>query len=222
MCTSVQNIHIPTQGILVNNQQVSFEKVAKTIANAVDKHLADDKNAAFLCGALVNDDILQTIDKLRIAGKKHGTILRDSAPYSHPEFENARTATPLMIIVDSEHSHLYRDELFGPISFIIKGENIENCLTQATKDAKDKGAITSHVYSIDEFFLDQAQDAYNNAGASVACNLIGMPINFAAAYSDFHVTGLNPAGNACLTDLAFVTSRFRVVQRKSMVKSSQE
>ena len=52
------------------------------------------------------------------------------------------------------------------------------------------------------------------AGASLACNLIGMPINFAAAYSDFHVTGLNPAGNACLSDLAFVTNRFRIVQTK--------
>jgi hypothetical protein len=41
-----------------------------------------------------------------------------------------------------------------------------------------------------------------------------MPINFAAAYSDFHVTGLNPAGNACLSDLAFVTNRFRIVQTK--------
>ena len=39
-----------------------------------------------------------------------------------------------------------------------------------------------------------------------------MPINFAAAYSDYHVTGLNPAGNACLADLAFVANRFRIVQ----------
>jgi len=37
-----------------------------------------------------------------------------------------------------------------------------------------------------------------------------MPLNFAAAYSDYHVTGLNPAGNASLTDPAFVTSRFRI------------
>jgi hypothetical protein len=39
-----------------------------------------------------------------------------------------------------------------------------------------------------------------------------MPLNYAAAYSDLHVTGLNPAGNACLTDLAFVCNRFRIVQ----------
>jgi hypothetical protein len=73
------------------------------------------------------------------------------------------------------------------------------------------------VYSVNEAFLDKAEEAYHAAGASVACNLVGMPINFAAAYSDYHVSGLNPAGNACLTDLAFVSSRFRIVQSKRMV-----
>ena len=53
-------------------------------------------------------------------------------------------------------------------------------------------------------------------GASVGINLLGQrPINFTAAFSDYHVTGLNPAGNACLTDLAFVTRRFRIVQSKT-------
>jgi hypothetical protein len=41
---------------------------------------------------------------------------------------------------------------------------------------------------------------------------VPMPINFAAAYSDYHITGLNPAGNACLADLAFVANRFRIIQ----------
>ena len=84
--------------------------------------------------------------------------------------------------------------------------------SRATKDVRAHGAITSHVYSVDNDFLEKAQDLYCDAGASVACNLTGMPINFAAAYSDYHVTGMNPAGNACLTDLAFVAGRFRIAQ----------
>jgi acyl-CoA reductase-like NAD-dependent aldehyde dehydrogenase len=112
---------------------------------------------------------------------------------------------------------LYRDEIFGPISFVIKGETIDDCLRDATSNARERGAITSHVYSVSDDFLDKAEEAYHAAGASVACNLVGMPINFAAAYSDYHVSGLNPAGNACLTDLAFVSSRFRIVQSKRMV-----
>jgi hypothetical protein len=118
--------------------------------------------------------------------------------------------------VDENARDIYRDEIFGPVSFIIRGNTIDDCLQDATSNARERGAITSHVYSVQDDFLDKAVDAYHEAGASVACNLTGMPINFAAAYSDYHVTGLNPAGNACLADLAFVTSRFRIVQSKRM------
>lgn len=38
----------------------------------------------------------------------------------------------------------------------------------------------------------------------------GIYVNQSAAFSDYHVSGLNPAGNACLTDSAFVANRFRV------------
>ena len=166
----------------------------------------------------MNNDIFKPQERLRREGSQRGKVLRQSAAYNNPGYPEARTATPLIIEVTQTEQDLYREELFGPISFIIKGDSADHCLAAATKDAKERGAITSHVYSIDDNFLDKAQDAYNLAGASVACNLMGMPINFAAAYSDYHVTGMNPAGNACLTDLAFVANRFRIVQRKIMVK----
>lgn len=218
MCTSVQNIHVPAEGIRVNGENVSFDAVCQALVDAVDEHLADDKNAAFLCGTLVTDDIFPTLERLHHEGQTQGKVLRESARYHNPEFPDARTATPLMIQVTQAEQDLYREELFGPISFVIKGDSAQNCLNAATTDARECGAITSHVYSVDKDFLERAQDAYNFAGASVACNLKGMPINFAAAYSDYHVTGMNPAGNACLTDLAFVANRFRIVQRKVMVK----
>lgn len=71
------------------------------------------------------------------------------------------------------------------------------------------------MYSTGERDIERAERAYSSAGAQLTCNLTGaMPLNFAAAYSDFHVSGLNPAGNATLTDLAFVASRFRVTQMR--------
>ena len=61
--------------------------------------------------------------------------------------------------------------------------------------------------------METAKDAFADAGASLWCNMTTpMPMNFAAAYSDYHVTGLNSSGNACLADLAFVADRFRIVQ----------
>jgi hypothetical protein len=69
-----------------------------------------------------------------------------------------------------------------------------------------------------EDFIAQAEAAYARAGAQLTINLVGaMPLNFAAAYSDYHVTGLNPAGNATLTNLAFVAGRFGIVQSRRPV-----
>ncbi|GGZ64090.1 phenylacetic acid degradation protein PaaN [Paraglaciecola chathamensis] len=217
MCTSVQNIHIPAQGVKIDGEPVSFDTIASAIVDAVDNLLGDPKQAAFLCGALVTQDTYATLEHYTEIGKKVGSVLRGSTAYNHPDYPQARTATPLIIALDDAQREHYRQELFGPISFIIKSPNAEACLIEATQNARECGAITSHVYSTDAAFLAQAEDAYNDAGASVACNLIGMPINFAAAYSDYHVTGMNPAGNACLTDLAFVANRFRIVQRKRMI-----
>lgn len=212
MCTSVQNIFVPCEGIDTEAGHVTFEAVADALVEAVDRMIDDPKKAAFLCGTLVDEDIYDAIDDAASAGDAQ--VLRASGRYAHPEFDDARTATPLMLQVDADHKDLYGREHFGPISFIIRCDDARHALRRATEDAKAHGAITSHVYSTDAGFLELAENEYHAAGASLACNLVGMPINFAAAYSDFHVTGLNPAGNACLSDLAFVTNRFRIVQTK--------
>lgn len=216
MCTSVQNIHIPAQGIKVAGKQVSHREVAAAICAAVDDWLAVPRAAATLCGTLFDPSVLSNVDHYRQLAIAEGRVLRDSAPYTNPGYPVARTATPLVIAATGADRDWYRKEVFGPVSFIIANESAEACLRDATANARECGAITSHVYSSDPVFLGDAVEAYHNAGASVACNLTGMPINFAAAYSDYHVTGLNPAGNACLADLAFVSSRFRIVQCKFM------
>ena len=212
MCTSVQNIFVPRDGIDTDAGRMSFDDVCHGLVEAVDRLVANPKQAAYLCGTLVDETIYDAIRAMSTA--KGASVLRESGPYAHPEYDNARTATPLILKVDANDKELYGKEHFGPISFVISCENADHALQRATEDAREHGAITSHVYSTDERFLERAENAYHMAGASLACNLTGMPINFAAAYSDFHVTGLNPAGNACLSDLAFVTNRFRIVQTK--------
>jgi phenylacetic acid degradation protein paaN len=217
MCTSVQNIHIPASGVRVGPATVSYDAACEAIAEAVDGWLADPRRAATLCGTLFDPSVQDTVNRYRDLAA--GRILRDSGPIAIEDFPRARTASPLMIRAAPTDRDWYRQEVFGPVSFLIRNDDAEACLRDATGNARDCGAITSHVYSTDDAFLERAVDAYHDAGASVACNLTGMPINFAAAYSDYHVTGLNGAGNACLTDLAFVANRFRIVQAKYMATS---
>lgn len=217
MCTSVQNIHIPAGGIRVAGRPVTAARVEAALVEAVDAWLDDPRRAATLCGTLFDASVQRTVDEYRELAQAQGVLLRDSAAYENPGYPKARTATPLMIRASRDQRDWYRREVFGPVSFVVHNASIEDALSDATANARECGAITSHIYSTDSAFLSMAVDAFHDAGASVACNLHGMPINFAAAYSDFHVTGLNPAGNACLADLAFVANRFRIVQSKTML-----
>jgi acyl-CoA reductase-like NAD-dependent aldehyde dehydrogenase len=142
-------------------------------------------------------------------------ILLKPRSYAHPDFSGARTSTPLMVKVDKTHRNLYGEERFGPISFVIACDDAADALHQATTDVKQFGGLTAFLYSTDEDYIARAETAYARAGAQLTINLTGaMPLNFAAAYSDYHVTGLNPAGNAALTSLAFVASRFCITQSR--------
>jgi phenylacetic acid degradation protein paaN len=213
MCTSLQNIHLPRKGIETNQGSISGEELGQLIARRVTVKLSDPAHAAAICGALQSGTTLEMLQGLSENARRQDTVLREATPYEHPEFPRARTATPLIIGTIRKDEPLLRREHFGPASFVILHDNSAEALQQAATTARQHGAIATHVYSRHDGFLDAAEQAFVSAGASLTCNLTGpMPLNYAAAYSDLHVTGLNPAGNACLTDLNFACNRFRRVQ----------
>ncbi len=211
MCTAAQNIFVPALGVRVGDSRVLPDAFAAGLVEAIDRMLADPKHAAGICGALQTDTIEATLHRLG----SHPGVVRPSKPYAHPQHPNARTATPLVLRTSAPDS-IYQQEHFGPVGFVIEAHDREHALAQAAHDAGHFGSIANYAYSVDPAFLEAIEDAFADHGASVGINLLGQrPINFTAAFSDYHVTGLNPAGNACLTDLAFVTRRFRIVQSKT-------
>lgn len=213
MCTSPQNIHVPRDGFRANDGHVSFDQFADKLVEAIETRTSDPARAAGLCATIQAQASIDIIERLSAAPSNEARVRLASKPYQHPDFPGARTATPLVMETDADHQGLYDEEHFGPVSFLIREESADAALANAARLARDKGAISSYLYSADRAFTDKAQDAFAEAGASLWCNMpSAMPMNFAAAYSDYHVTGLNPAGNACLTDLAFVANRFRIVQ----------
>ena len=79
----------------------------------------------------------------------------------------------------------------------------------------EKGAITLGLYSTKPEVVDAMIEASLRAGVALSINLTGnVYVNQSAGFSDFHATGANPSANASYTDAAFVTDRFRVVQRR--------
>jgi len=215
MCTSPQNIYIPARGVRTPQGLVPLEQVARRLAEAIAALCADPKKAAMILATIQSPQTLALIAQLRDDARAHGKLLLEPAAYAHPEFPQARTSTPLLVQVDTTQRALYGQERFGPIGFVIACADAADALAQATRDVAEFGGLTAFLYSTDEAYVASAEQQYARAGAQLTINLSGpMPLNFAAAYSDYHVTGLNPAGNAALTSLAFVASRFCISQSR--------
>ena len=216
MCTAPQNILVPAGGIETDQGHKSFEDVAEAIKIGVDKLLGDPDRAAAILGAVQAD---ATTQRVRDAASL-GTVIRASETVPIPSMPGARTASPMILAVDAAEEKAYMAERFGPIAFIIKTKDSADSIRRAARAASTHGAISGALYSTDEAVIAQAMDAAAASGVTLSINLTGgIYVNQNAAYSDFHVTGGNPAGNASLTDAALVANRFRVVGAKRQVAS---
>jgi phenylacetic acid degradation protein paaN len=219
MCTSPQTIYLPPQ-VQTPAGPVPRDEVARRLAEAIARLVEDSKKASMILATIQSPQTLAVIAAMRDEGARRGQVLLDSRPYPHTDWPQARTATPLLLAVGKDARDLYATEQFGPIGFVVACDSAEDALAQATRDARENGGITGFVYATDEGFIDAADAAYAQAGAQLTVNLTGaMPLNFAAAYSDYHVTGLNGAGNATLTSLAFVAARFGIAQSRRPVEA---
>jgi phenylacetic acid degradation protein paaN len=207
MCTAPQNIFVPAGGIDTNDGHKSYDEVAAGIATAIDKLLGDPERAASILGTVQNEATTKRVE----ASRKLGRVVRDSAAVPVAGFEGARTASPLLLAVDAKDDRAWGEERFGPIAFVIRTESTGESIALASQSARRKGAITASLYSTSDAVIDKAADAFARAGVALSVNLTGgIYVNQSAAFSDYHVSGANPAGNACLTDSAFVANRFRV------------
>jgi phenylacetic acid degradation protein paaN len=211
MCTTPQNILVPRDGIDTESGHIGFDEVAAGIAGAVAKLVGDDARAVELTGAIVNDGVVSRIG----AARSHGEVLLDSREVKHPAFPDAVVRTPLILKQDSANEGMFDSEWFGPISFVVATDSTAESLEIFRRIVGKKGALTAAVYSTDESVLDAMEDATLDVGVHLSCNLTGgVFVNQSAAFSDFHASGANAAANSALTDGAYVSNRFRIVQSR--------
>ena len=139
-----------------------------------------------------------------------------SRELAHPDHPDAVVRTPLVARLDAEADEkTYTSEWFGPVSFVIGTDSTAHSLRLLHDTVRRHGALTASVYTTDDTVLEVAQATALEAGVHLSENLTGgVFVNQSAAFSDFHGTAANPAANAALTDPAFVTGRFSVVQSR--------
>ncbi len=209
MCTTAQNLLIPETGIDTETGHKSFDDVCRDLAGAVDGLLSDTARATALLGGIVNDEVLDRIER----GPGLGTVVLPSRSVTHPDFPDAVVRTPLLVRLTARDEAAYASECFGPVSFLIATASTTESLDIWRRTLALRGALTSSLYSTNPAIVESAERIARDGGVTLSINLTdGVYVNQSAAFSDFHATGANPAANATLTDEAFVAPRFRVVE----------
>ncbi len=215
MCTAPQNFFVPASGIKVGNENMPYEVVVQKFADAVRGLANHPKMGAGTLGAIQNP---ATSERVANAKDLTDNLLLESQQILNEEFPNARTASPVIMEADANDKETYSHELFGPILLIIKTNDTEHSVKLAAELAATQGAISCGAYTTDEETKRMIAEEMEEAFTPVTFNFTG-PIwmNQNAAFSDFHVTGGNPAGNATFTDSAYVSRRFVWVGHKEII-----
>jgi phenylacetic acid degradation protein paaN len=212
MCTTPQNILVPRDGIPTDQGPRTADEFTADLGAALDKLLGDPGRAAATLGAIVNAGVLGRLEEAADLGRTAHT----SREPAHPDHPDAVVRTPLVARLDAEADEkTYTSEWFGPVSFVIGTDSTAHSLRLLHDTVRRHGALTASVYSTADTVLDVARATALEAGVHLSENLTGgVFVNQSAAFSDFHGTAANPAANAALTDPAFVTGRFSVVQSR--------
>ncbi|TWJ10652.1 phenylacetic acid degradation protein paaN [Stackebrandtia albiflava] len=211
MCTTSQAIFIPEGGIDTPDGHVSADDVVAGIAGAVAKLTGDAERAVEIIGAIVSPQVADRID----AAAETGEVVLASKRLEHPAYPGARVRTPLLVRLPADARDVYGTECFGPVSFLVTTADTRESLRLVTEVVAERGALTMGVYSTDEDVLTAAEEVAREVAVHLSCNLTGgVFVNQSAAFSDFHGSGGNPAANASLTDPAYVSGRFTIVQSR--------
>ncbi|MGB3182596.1 MAG: phenylacetic acid degradation protein PaaN [Cyclobacteriaceae bacterium] len=217
MCTAPQNFYIPDSGIKTADGVVSFDEFAQKMADNISGLANNPKAGPFVLGAIQNQNTCSRVDDAKSLGDK---VWLESATIENPMFKNARTATPIVLEVSSDKKDVFSKELFGPIVLLIRTKDTAESIAMARDLAIEHGAISCGAYTTDPAVKEEIMDQMGLAATPVSFNLTGgIYVNQNASFSDFHVTGGNPAGNASFTNPEYVVKRYTMVGFREPAKA---
>jgi phenylacetic acid degradation protein paaN len=217
MCTAPQNFFIAESGIKTPSGIITTDQFAQKLVDNINGLVDNPKAGPFVLGSIQNR---KTCERVTDAEKLPGKVWLKSRTIENPMFKNARTATPVVIEISASEKEVFAKELFGPIALIIKTKNTDQSIQLAAEMALEHGAISCGAYTTDPAVREKIADEMAMVATPVSFNLVGgIYMNQNAAFSDFHVTGGNPSGNASFTNPDYVTKRFTWVGHREPVKA---
>ena len=212
MCTSPQNFFIPEDGIKEGEKLIGFEEFTQRFKQALEGAVNNPKIGPGTLAAIQSEATLDRVENQLGSAIELGDEVAQVV-------QERRFAVPTINVLKAD-DEAYQEELFGPIVNLIQVKNSEEGLHTIRDLIENKGCITTAVYTQDEAFKTLVKDELEEVGAGVSFNLTGyIWVNQASAFSDFHVSGGNPAGNASFVNPEFVVKRFFWVGHRELKKS---
>ena len=212
MCTSPQNIFIAEKGVKTPERTVSYPEVLDMLKQEINSLIEHPQIGV---GTMANIQSNKTIETIKNSINLKETKVLTAKPIEHV---TGKTSTPLIIETNSKNKNLISEEHFGPIFKIVKTISIDESLSLAKQNAAENGVITFLAFCTDEKLKAKIKEEMEQVFTPVTFNLKGnFWINQHAAFSDFHGTSGNAAGNASFTDANFVNRRFVWVGHREMV-----
>jgi phenylacetic acid degradation protein paaN len=209
MCTCPQNIFIPKSGISTPEGQLSYDDTVAALVAAVKGLVTNEKMGPGILGAIQSP---ATFDRVKGTEQSEFKVLLPSINVQNPDFPEARIASTTILEVPAERHDALGKEMFGPIAYIVPVADYKQGVALARQLATEHGAITFSSWCVDDEAMEYMTDEMAQSFTSVSFNFVGpIWVNQSAGFSDFHVTGGNPAGNASLSDPEFVLRRFEIV-----------
>jgi len=211
MCTTPQVLFIPAGGIEAGARRASVDEFVAALNGALAELLGEPARAMAILGAIGSEQVLATLE----AEAKLPGVVIESRSLPHDDFETARVRTPLVVKVSAADTVRYGVERFGPVAFVVETRDTAHSFEIWRALTETRGALTALVYSTDRAIVEAAEQIAIDSGVSISSNLLAdVYVNQTTAFSDFHATGANPAAGATITDAAFVSSRFRIVEAR--------
>lgn len=207
MCTAPQNFFVSNEGIRTPEGVVGIDAFIEMLTAALNNISGHPKMAPGVLAALQQDAQKDRIDS--VSKEFADAVVLASGTFVNEEFPDARVATPLLLKVDAARTEAYDHEWFGPIGIVICTKSTDESLRRVLDLSRRHGAISCGIYCTNPEHVADMVEQLAQIYVPVSVNLTGpIYLNQHAAFSDFHVTGGNPAGNASFTDALYLNRRF--------------
>ena len=192
-------------------------------AEAFDVHLAQHFSREIgnagpdyeLLGAMRDGEFDELISDATAAGN----VVFASRDLELTAFPGARVRSPVVVRLKEEQTDVYTREWFGPVLFLVECETMAEAISRALLIARDAGAQVVSLYATDAGIRNVVEEAVASTGATLCVNFTGARApHELSPFSDFHRTGVDPAGGFSLIDSQFIVSRFRIVSTRSHIR----